>query len=118
MEAYPDADNAYLCTDMIEKPKEGQEFSNLSILGCVLLPPSVFDILDTLPPGAGGEIQLTDAMAILARSGGMTALEFEGERYDLGSKLGFLKANVMRGLLHEEVGEEFRAFLRELATTL
>lgn len=118
VEAYPDADNAYLCTDMIEKPKEGQEFSNLSILGRVLLPPSVFDILDTLPPGAGGEIQLTDAMAILARSGGMTALEFEGERYDLGSKLGFLKANVMRGLLHEEVGEEFRAFLRELATTL
>ena len=118
VEAYPDADNAYLCTDMIEKPKEGQEFSNLSILGRVLLPPSVFDILDTLPPGAGGEIQLTDAMAILARSGGMTALEFEGERYDLGSKLGFLKANVMRGLLHEEVGEEFRAVLRELAATL
>lgn len=118
VEPYPDAENAYLCTDMIEKPREGQEFSNLSILGRVLLPPSVFDILDTLPPGAGGEIQLTDAMAILARGGGMTALDFEGERYDLGSKLGFLKANVVRGVLHDEVGEEFRAFLREFAKTL
>ncbi len=118
VEPYADAKDAYLCTDMIEKPKQGQEFSNLSILGRVLLPPSVFDLLDTLPPGAGGEIQLTDAMAILARNGGMTALNFEGERFDLGSKLGFLKANVMRGVLHEEVGEEFRAFLREFAETL
>lgn len=111
-------EKAFLCTDMIEKPKEGQEFSNLAILGRVLLEPRVFDILDELPPGAGGEIQLTDAMAILAREGGMTALDYEGTRYDLGSKLGFLMANVVRGVAHDEVGEDFRAWLKDFAAKL
>ena len=109
---------AYRCTDMIEKPKPGQEFSNLSILGRVLLTPRVFDILDTLSPGAGGEIQLTDAMAILARTGGMTALDFEGTRFDMGSKLGFLMANVVRGAAHPEVGADFCAFLRDFVEKL
>jgi UTP--glucose-1-phosphate uridylyltransferase len=111
-------DNLYHCTDMIEKPKPGQEFSNLSILGRVLLPPSIFDILATLPRGAGGEYQLTDAMAILARTEGVSAVDFEGVRYDLGSKLGFLMANVVRGVLHPEVGADFSAFLREFVKTL
>ena len=106
------------CTDMIEKPKAGQEFSNLSILGRVLLTPEVFDIIDNLEPGAGGEYQLTDAMARLAREGGVYALDFEGERYDLGSKIGFLKANVVRGLEHPETKEELRAFIKELADRL
>ena len=111
-------ERAFLCTDMIEKPKPGQEFSNLAILGRVLLEPRVFDILDELPPGAGGEIQLTDAMAILARNGGMTALDYEGERFDLGSKLGFLTANVTRGVSHPEVGEAFTAWLKEFVRGL
>ena len=111
-------DNAYFCDDMIEKPKEGEEFSNLSILGRVLLPPRIFDIIDALPPGAGGEIQLTDAMAILAREEGVTALEFEGERFDMGSKLGFLMANVVKGAENEELGADFRAFLKSFAATL
>jgi UTP--glucose-1-phosphate uridylyltransferase len=111
-------ERAFLCTDMIEKPQPGQEFSNLAILGRVLLEPRVFDILDELPPGAGGEIQLTDAMAILARTGGMTALNYEGERFDLGSKLGFLTANVSRGVSHPEVGQEFRAWLKEFVKGL
>ena len=102
------------CTDMIEKPKEGEEFSNLSILGRVLLTPDVFDIIDNLTPGAGGEIQLTDAMAKMARSNGVYALEFEGERYDMGSKLGFLKANITIGLLHPETKDQLREFLKEL----
>lgn len=106
------------CTDMIEKPKPGQEFSNLSILGRVLLTPDVFDIIDALEPGAGGEYQLTDAMAKMARESGVYALEFEGERYDMGSKLGFLKANVTRGLQHPETADELRAFLKELAKEL
>lgn len=118
VEPLPGSEVAFHCTDMIEKPKPGEEFSDLAILGRVLLEPRVFDILDTLPPGAGGEIQLTDAMAILARTGGMTALDFEGERFDMGAKLGFLKANVIRALGHPEVGEEFRAFLREIARGL
>lgn len=106
------------CTDMIEKPKPGEEFSNLSILGRVLLTPDIFDIIDALPVGAGGEIQLTDAMAKVAREGGLYALEFEGERFDMGSKLGFLKANVTRGLLHPETKDELKVFLKELAKEL
>ena len=110
----PGEENVYSCTDMIEKPKRGEEFSNLSILGRVLLTPHVFDILENLAPGAGGEYQLTDAMAIMAREEGVTALEFEGDRYDMGSKLGFLMANVTRGLLHEETAADFREYLKTL----
>ena len=106
------------CTDMIEKPKAGQEFSNLSILGRVLLTPEVFDIIDSLEPGAGGEYQLTDAMARLAREGGVYALDFEGERYDLGSKIGFLKANIVKGLSHPETSDELRAYIKEIAKDL
>jgi UTP--glucose-1-phosphate uridylyltransferase len=110
--------NAYFCDDMIEKPKPGEEFSNLSILGRVLLEPDIFDIIDALPPGAGGEIQLTDAMRIVARQRGVTALEFEGTRYDLGSKLGLMMANVVRAAEHSEIGPEFCDFLREFTKTL
>ncbi len=108
----------FFCTDMIEKPKAGEEFSNLSILGRVLLTPDVFDIIDKLEPGAGGEIQLTDAMANMSRGDGVYALEFEGTRYDLGSKTGFLMANVVKGLEHPETAEELREFIKELAKSL
>ena len=118
VESIPGEDRLTYCTDMIEKPKPGQEFSNLSILGRVLLTPDVFDIIDSLTPGAGGEYQLTDAMAILARESGVYALDFLGDRYDLGSKLGFLKANVVKGLSHPETAEEFREFIKEIAKTL
>ena len=113
-----DTEGVFFCTDMIEKPKAGEEFSNLSILGRVLLTPDVFDVIDALTPGAGGEYQLTDAMAELARRDGIYALDFDGERYDLGSKLGFLKANVVKGLEHPETKEEFRAFIKNLAEGL
>ena len=102
------------CTDMIEKPKPGQEFSNLSILGRVLLTPEIFDVIDDLEPGAGGEYQLTDAIKEMARDGGVYALEFEGDRYDLGSKAGFLKANIVKGLSHPETAEEIREFIKSL----
>ncbi len=106
------------CTDMIEKPKPGEEFSNLSILGRVLLTPDVFDIIDALPAGAGGEIQLTDAMATLARGDGILALEFEGDRFDMGSKTGFLKANIKIGLEHPETRDELKKFLKELSENI
>lgn len=106
------------CTDMIEKPKPGEEFSNLSILGRVLLTPDIFDTIDVLPKGAGGEIQLTDAIAKFAREGGVCALEFEGERYDMGSKSGFLKANIVKGLEHPETADELRALIKEIAKGL
>lgn len=106
------------CTDMIEKPKPGQEFSNLSILGRVLLTPEIFDIIDNLEPGAGGEYQLTDAMRTLAVTSGVYALEFEGDRYDMGSKIGFLKANITKGLEHPECRDELREYLLDLAAKL
>ena len=111
-------DGSYLVTDMIEKPKPDEVYTNLSILGRVLMTPEIFDILEVTPPGAGGEIQLTDAMATLSRQRGMTAVDFEGERFDLGAKLGFLKANVVAAINHQEVGEEFRKFLREFVANM
>ena len=114
----PGEERVNFCTDIIEKPKKGEEFSNLSILGRVLLTPDVFDIIDALPPGAGGEIQLTDAMATMARTSGVYALEFEGTRYDMGSKFGFLKANIDKGLTHPECGEALREYIKEIAKDL
>ena len=111
-------DNYFRCTDMVEKPQPGQEFSLYSILGRCVLPPEIFDILDNTPPGAGGEIQLTDAMATLARRDGMTAVDFTGTRYDMGNKLGILQATVEVALNHPEVGDSFRAYLKELSKTL
>lgn len=111
-------DNYFRCTDMVEKPQPGQEFSLYSILGRCVLPPEIFDILDNTPPGAGGEIQLTDAMATLARRDGMTAVDFTGTRYDMGNKLGIMQASVEVALNHPEIGEDFRAYLKELCKTL
>ena len=111
-------DNYFRCTDMVEKPQPGQEFSLYSILGRCVLPPEIFDILDNTPPGAGGEIQLTDAMATLARRDGMTAVDFTGTRYDMGNKLGIMQASVEVALRHPEIGEGFRAYLKELCKTL
>ena len=110
--------NCYNVTDMIEKPKPEEVITRLSSLGRVLLTPDIFDILAETKPGAGGEIQLTDAMRVLAQSVGMTAVDFEGKRYDLGSKLGFLYANVESALRDPELGGEFREYLKELAATL
>lgn len=118
VEALEGEDRITYCTDMIEKPRPGEEFSSLSVLGRVLLTPDVFDIIDNLPTGAGGEIQLTDAMAKMAREGGIYALEFEGDRYDLGSKLGFLKANLARGLVHPETKDGLKEFLKEIIKEL
>ena len=112
-EKIEDGDNEYYVDDMIEKPKPGEEFSNLAILGRVLLTPEIFAILENTEPGAGGEIQLTDAMAQYARTFGVTAKIFEGDRYDIGSKLGFAKANFVKALEHPETREEFAKFVKE-----
>ncbi|WP_316607444.1 UTP--glucose-1-phosphate uridylyltransferase [uncultured Ruminococcus sp.] len=112
-------DNVFKCTDMIEKPQRREDiFSLYSILGRCVLPPDIFEILDHTEPGAGGEIQLTDAMAELARKDGMTAVEFTSKRYDMGNKLGILQANIEVGLKHKEVGEGLREYIKELAKTL
>ncbi len=111
-------DNLYNITDMIEKPAPGQEFSLFSILGRCLLTPEIYDLLENTKPGAGGEIQLTDAMAMIARAGGMTGVDFTGKRYDMGSKLGVMQAQVETALHHPQIGAEFTAYLKEIAKTL
>lgn len=111
--------NVFKCTDMVEKPQTKEEILSLySILGRVVLPPEIFDILEHTKPGAGGEIQLTDAMAELARTCGMTAVDFTGKRYDMGNKLGILQANIEVGLKHKEVADGLREYIKELAKTL
>lgn len=109
----------YSCTDMREKPRErSQFFSNFMVLGRCILPPEIFEILERTKPGANNEIQLTDAMAELARTEGMTAVDFIGRRYDLGNRLGMLQAAVEVGCRHPEIGVQFRDYLKELAKTL
>ena len=115
----PQEGNCFSCTDMVEKPQRKEDILSLySILGRCVLPPEIFGILEHTAPGAGGEIQLTDAMKELARRDGMTAVDFTGTRYDMGNKLGILQATVEVGLQHPEIGQAFRAYLKELSKTL
>jgi UTP--glucose-1-phosphate uridylyltransferase len=111
-------DNYFKCTDMIEKPTPDKIMSLYSILGRCVLTPDIFDILDRTQPGAGGEIQLTDAMCTLARSTGMVAVDFTGKRYDMGNKLGIMQASVEVALNHPQIGKDFRAYLKGIAKTL
>lgn len=112
-------DNVYKCTDMIEKPQTDEEVLSLfSIQGRCVLPPEIFDILENTKPGAGGEIQLTDAMRELATTVGMTAVEYTGRRYDMGNKLGILKASIDVGLEHNEVKDGLKDYIKELAQKL
>ncbi len=114
----PIRDNLFRVTDMIEKPRPDQVLSLYSILGRCVLPPKIFDILENTAPGAGGEIQLTDAMLQLARTEGMIGIDYIGTRYDMGNKLGILQASVEVGLKHPEIGAELREYLKKLAKTL
>lgn len=106
--------NYYKCTDMVEKPTPDKMMSLFSILGRCVLPPEIFDILETTLPGAGNEIQLTDAMKVLAQTKGMIAVDFEGRRYDIGNKLGIVEAVVEIALSHSEISEGFKNYLKNL----
>ena len=111
--------NLYNCTDMIEKPKTKEEVLSLySILGRCVLTPDIFDILDKTEPGAGGEIQLTDAMRALARTIGITGVDFTGKRYDMGDKLGILKATVEIALQNPILGAAFKEYIKQIAAEL
>ncbi len=112
------AEGNYICTDMIEKPKKEEIMSNFSILGRVVMPPQIFEILESTPKGAGNELQLTDAMKILARTEGVIAVDYEGTRYDMGNKFGILQANIEVGLKHPETKEHLKDFINELAKKL
>lgn len=111
-------DNAYNCTDMVEKPSKEEIMSNFSILGRVVMPPEIFDILEETPKGAGNELQLTDAMKELAQRDGVIAVDYDGTRYDMGNKFGILKANIEVGLNHPEVKQELKEYIKNIANTL
>ena len=96
---------------IVEKPKPGTSPSTLAVVGRYVLSPRIFHHLRTMPPGAGGEIQLTDGIARLMQEERVLAYQFEGRRYDCGSKLGYLEATVDYGLQHGEVGAAFGRFL-------
>ena len=100
-------------TRIVEKPKAGTTTSTLAVIGRYLLSPRIFGHLRTMPPGAGGEIQLTDGIARLAAEEAVYAYAFDGRRYDCGSKLGYLEATVDFGLKHPETGAGFARFLAQ-----
>ena len=112
-------DNVFACTDMKEKPQTKEEVLSLySIIDRCVLPPEIFEILERTQPGAGGEIQLTDAMREIAVTKGMTAVEFDGKRYDMGNKFGILQAQIEVGLDHPETKDQLKAYIKDLAQKL
>lgn len=107
-------DNLWRISGIVEKPKPQEAPSNIAVVGRYILDASIFKILEETSTGAGGELQLTDAIANQIRSRSVYAYEFEGRRYDCGSKLGYLQATVEFGLKHPEIGDEFAEYLKEL----
>ena len=105
---------AFEITQMVEKPKAADAPSNLSITGRYILQPEIFELLGKQAAGAGGEIQLTDAMLALAKTQPFYGLKFEGRSYDCGSKIGFLTANVAYGLDRPDLAAEFRSELKRI----
>ena len=108
------SDRVYRIRDLVEKPKPSDAPSNLAIIGRYVLTPEIFDSLQAIEPGTGGEIQLTDALKHLLRSRPIYAYRFEGTRYDAGDKLGFLKATVEFALRRHDLGDPFREYLKAL----
>jgi UTP--glucose-1-phosphate uridylyltransferase len=101
-------------TKLVEKPMQGEAPSNLAIIGRYVLTPKIFDKLEQTQRGAGGEIQLTDAIAALMEEQQVFGYEFEGTRYDAGTTMGWLKASVEIALSRPDLGTEFRAYLQQL----
>lgn len=100
--------------DMVEKPAVAEAPSRLAVLGRYVITPQVFDILEQTPPGRGNEIQLTDALKVLAKQQAMYAYNFEGRRYDVGDKQGFLEATVEMALKRPDLRDKFLAYLKEI----
>ena len=100
--------------DMVEKPSPKEAPSNIAILGRYVITPQIFDILENQKPGVNGEIQLTDALKTLSQAQGMYAYEFDGKRYDVGDKLGFLKATVELALSRDDLKDKFKEYLIDI----
>ncbi len=108
----------YKIDDLVEKPAIEEAPSDLAILGRYVINPGIFKLLEDTPKGSGGEIQLTDGLKTLLAEEAMVACVFEGKRYDVGDKLGFLQASVEYGLRNEACGQAFRAYLKDLSNHL
>ena len=104
----------YRVRNVVEKPSPEQAPSNLAIVGRYILPPDIFQDLEAIEPGSGGELQLTDALNSLAARQPVYAYRFEGRRYDAGGKLGFLQATVEHALRRDDLGPDFRTYLKNL----
>ena len=107
-------DDVYNMVKVTEKPKREEAKSDLAPLGRYVCSPKIFDIIENLKPGANGEYQFTDALDIIARSEGALAYVFDGTRYDMGDRFGYLKANIEYGLRDEELKGKLREYLKEL----
>jgi len=107
-------DKVYKVKDVVEKPEKEKASSNIAILGRYIITPQIFEHLEHVKPGKGGEIQLTDALKSLIQHEAMYAYEFDGKRYDVGNKLGFLQATVEFALNREDLREDFEAYLKRL----
>ncbi len=108
------SDRLYRVTDLVEKPPADQAPSNLAIIGRYILTPDIFESIEQGQPGAGGEIQLTDALRHLLSSRPIYGYRFEGKRYDAGDKLGFLQATVEFALARPDLGGKFRDYIKSL----
>lgn len=107
-------DDVYNMVKVTEKPKREEAKSDLAPLGRYVCSPKIFDIIENLKPGANGEYQFTDALDVIARSEGALAYVFDGTRYDMGDRFGYLKANIEYGLRDEELKGKLREYLKEL----
>jgi len=105
----------YRIRNMVEKPKANEAPSNLAIIGRYILTPEIFECIESIEPGTGGELQLTDGLKYLLRNRPIYGLKFEGKRYDAGDKLGYLKATVEFALSRHDLGAPFRDYLKKLA---
>lgn len=106
--------NLFKVNDLVEKPMPKESPSTLAIVGRYIITPAIFDILEKVEPDLNGEIQLTNALKVLCQKEAMYGVVFEGKRYDVGDKLGYLKATVEFALAREDLGEEFLAYLKKL----
>ncbi|MCX7590288.1 MAG: UTP--glucose-1-phosphate uridylyltransferase GalU [Kiritimatiellae bacterium] len=111
-------DGIYLIEDFVEKPSVDEAPSNLAIAGRYVLTPDIFDFIARTPPGKNGEIQLTDALRLLVETRAVYGLRFDGQRYDIGNKLDFIKTNLTYALAREELKDELGRFIKELAARM
>ncbi len=118
VDAHSVGERVYKLQGMVEKPKMEEAPSDIAVLGRYIITPAVFDCLEKTPKGAGGEIQLTDALVMLAETEDIYAYDFEGKRYDIGNKQGFLQATVDFALSRPDLRSDFMKFLKQTVKNL